>query len=197
MEEFKELENLWKTSKIETAPEKTDFKKIKNNRNKMESAYLRGAAMLFITGIIILLVMYFLEEKLQTITVITAMAMITVTCFLQAILMLFTAKKISDIDESQMPGVHLKQWQNFRIFQLNQRRWNMPLYFLVLGLSLGVYYLEILRNVELWKIILVYVITYSWMLFAYFYLGKKSMKKEDIRIEGIITELKNLENQFH
>jgi len=197
MEEFSDLENLWKHSETQVPTNKTDFLKIKNNRNKMKNTYIKGAIMLFITGTIILVTMTYLDAPLKTTAVISAMIALSAICFLQAILMLFTAGKISAIDETQTPATHLKQWQNFRVFQLKQRRWNMPVYFLLLAVSLGVYFLEILKNVDLWKMILAFVVTYSWMLFAYLYLGRKSLKKEDARINCIISELKSLENQFH
>ena len=72
----------------------------------------------------------------------------------------------------------------------------MPVYYILLSAALGVYLYELLKNIDLWKIILAFAITYSWMFFAYFYLGKKEIKKQDAKMDGIISELKNLENQF-
>jgi hypothetical protein len=34
------------------------------------------------------------------------------------------------------------------------------------------------------------------MLFAYFYLGKKNIRKEDIRLNSIVEELKLIERQL-
>ena len=72
----------------------------------------------------------------------------------------------------------------------------MPVYYTLLSIALGVYMYELLKNADLWKMILTFAITYSWMLFAYFYLGKKEIKKQDAKLDGIISELKSLENQF-
>ena len=38
--------------------------------------------------------------------------------------------------------------------------------------------------------------TYGWMLFAYFYLGKRQIKKHNSKIDTMIEDLKELENQF-
>ena len=100
--------------------------------------------------------------------------------------MLYNAKRIGAIDETQTPGFHLKQWQDFREFQKNQRHWNMPVYYLFLGTALRIYMYELLKTVDLWKMILAFAITYSWMFFAYFYLGKKEIKKQDAKLDGII-----------
>lgn len=196
MEEFKELENLWKQSETVVPAKQANLTTIKSNRMKLKNTQVKGAVLLIITGVIILLIMIFLDPKLKTFPIVSSMIIISITCFLQAIIMLFTANKISTIDESQAPGLHLKQWQDFREFQKKLRHWNMPVYYVLLSIALGVYFYELLKNIDLWKMILAYIITYSWMLFAYFYLGKKEIKKQDAKLEGIITELKNLENQF-
>ena len=72
----------------------------------------------------------------------------------------------------------------------------MPVYYIILGTALGVYLYGILRNTELWRMILAFVITYSWMFFAYFYIGKRELKKQEAKLDAIISELKILENQF-
>ena len=196
MEEFKELENLWKQSETKIPPQKTNISKIKNNRMKLKNTYTKGAILLILTGIFILGLMIFLDSNLKTILVVLSMIIISITCFLQAALMLFTANEIAKIDETQTPTSHLKQWQNFRVFQKKQRHWNMPVYYTLLSIALGVYMYELLKNADLWKMILTFAITYSWMLFAYIYLGKKEIKKQDAKLDGIISELKSLENQF-
>ncbi|MGA9211523.1 hypothetical protein [Kaistella sp.] len=196
MEEFKELENLWKQSETKVPAKNTNISKIKNNRMKLKNTYTRGAILLIITGIYILGLMIFLDSKLKTVPIISSMSIISVVCFLQAYLILFTAKKISQIDETQTPSFHLQQWQNFRTFQKKIRHWNMPIYYILLGIALGVYMYELLKTVDLWKMALAFAITYAWMFFAYFYLGKKEIKKQDAKMDGIIAELKSLENQF-
>ncbi|HPW89245.1 MAG TPA: hypothetical protein PKZ31_09080 [Kaistella chaponensis] len=196
MEEFKDLENLWKQSETKVPPQKTNISKIKNNRMKLKNTYTKGAILLILTGIFILGLMIFLDSNLKTILVVSSMIIISITCFLQAALMLFTANEIAKIDETQTPTSHLKQWQSFRVFQKKQRHWNMPVYYTLLSIALGVYMYELLKNADLWKMILTFAITYSWMLFAYIYLGKKEIKKQDAKLDGIISELKSLENQF-
>ncbi len=196
MEEFKDLENLWKQSETKVPPQKTNISKIKNNRMKLKNTYTKGAILLILTGIFILGLMIFLDSNLKTILVVLSMIIISITCFLQAALMLFTANEIAKIDETQTPTSHLKQWQSFRVFQKKQRHWNMPVYYTLLSIALGVYMYELLKNADLWKMILTFAITYSWMLFAYIYLGKKEIKKQDAKLDGIISELKSLENQF-
>ena len=140
MEEFKELENLWKQSETKHPTKDTKISKIKSNRIKLKNTYSKGAILLIVTGILILIMLFFLDSKLKTIPIILSIIIVSLTCFLQAFLMLFTANKISTIDETQTPSFHLRQWQNFREFQKKQRHWNMPVYYILLGSALGVYF---------------------------------------------------------
>lgn len=196
MEEFKDLENLWKQAETKAPAKNTNISKIKNNRMKLKNTHIKGAIMLILTGILILILMTTFEDKIKTAPIIASMVIISAICFLQAILMLYNAKKITDIDESETPSFHLHQWRNYQIFQKNQRHWNMPIYYILLSSALGVYLFELLKNADLWKMILAFVITYSWMIFAYFYLGEREIKKQDAKLDGIISELKDLETQF-
>lgn len=196
MEEFKELENLWKQSKTEVPTEKINISKLLNNRTKMKNSNIKGAVLLIITGNLILVLMFFLDLKIKTALVTSAMVIMSAICFIQTAIMLFTAREIGKIDETQTPTSHLKQWQNFRVFQKKQQQWNMPVYYVLLSAALGIYMYELLKTVDLWKMMLAFAVTYAWILFAYFYLGKKKIRKDEERLDGIISELKKLEQQF-
>lgn len=196
MEEFKDLENLWKQSETEVPPKTPDISKIKNNRMKLKNTYKKGAVLLILTGILILVLMTTFDAKIRTFPIISSMIIISLICFLQAGLMIFTANKISKIEETQTPGLHLQQWQQFRLFQKKQRHWNMPVYYTLLSIALAVYLYGLLKNADAWKMILTFAVTYAWILFAYFYLGKKEVKKQDAKLDSIIAELNGLENQF-
>jgi len=72
----------------------------------------------------------------------------------------------------------------------------MPLYYILLGTALGFYLFEIIKNASVLLKIIVFTVTYGWMLFAYFYLGKRQIKKHNSKIDAMIKDLKELENQF-
>lgn len=163
---------------------------------KLRLIQIRGAVLLVLTGLLILGLMFAFDAKLQTFSIMSAMILLSIVCFLQAALMLYTANKISRINETQPPAIHLQQWLNFREFQKKQRHWNMPVYYVLLGSALAVYLYELLKTQDLWIMILAFGFTYGWMFFAYFYLGKREVKKQDAKMDGIIAELKKLETQF-
>ena len=196
MENFNELQDLW--TKAETpAPKKAkNFSQIKTNRMKLQQNQTKQASNLVMIGILILLLMFSFDEKLQTIAIMSAMIIISTVCFLQAALMFYNVRKINAIEETKTPSVHLQQWLNFREFQKKQRHWNMPVYYILLSFALAVYLYELLKEAEMWKMILTFAVTYSWMLIAYFYFGRREVKKQDAKMDVIIAELKELDTQF-
>lgn len=197
MEEFNKIEDLWKHTENKAPTKHHNLKAIKTNRMNLRNTNLFGALSLISTGIIMQLLKTQLDANIKSMPFHISLFLLSLICFLQAGIMLFLAKKINDIDETQKPIFHLQQWQNFRSSQMKLRKWNMPVYFILLSSTLGIYMYELLKTVDLWKMILAFAVTYAWLLFAYFYLGKKRIKKDDERLDGIISELKQLEQQFH
>lgn len=197
MEEFNKIEDLWKHTENKVPTKHRNLKAIKTNRMNLRNTNLFGALSLISTGIIMQLLKTQLDANIKAMPFHISLFLVSLICFLQAGIMLFLAKKINDIDETQKPIFHLQQWQNFRSSQMKLRKWNMPVYFILLSSALGIYMYELLKTEDLWKMILAFAVTYAWLLFAYFYLGKKRIKKDDERLDGIISELKQLEQQFH
>lgn len=196
MQDFNDIQELWKQSETQVSVPKIDYQKIRSNKRNILNKLIFGGVLLTLTGIFILVLMGFLDENIRTTLVMASMITVTLICLLQAQLQFLTARKINQIDETQTPEKLLQQWQNFREFQKKQRHWNLPLYYLLLGTALGFYMFEILKTATLTMKLIAFVATYAWMFFAYFYLGKKELKKQDAKMDGIIAELKGLEEQF-
>ncbi|KIC89549.1 hypothetical protein HY58_15640 [Flavihumibacter sp. ZG627] len=58
------------------------------------------------------------------------------------------------------------------------------------------YFIEIFRGRPVMIIITFVAVYAAWMLFAYLYLGKKNLRKEQSQLMAIIQNLKALEEQF-
>ena len=72
----------------------------------------------------------------------------------------------------------------------------MPLYYTLLNIAMGIYMLEIFTGRPLLNVVIIIAVYVAWMLFAYFYLGKRNMRKEDDRLNSIIGELELIESQL-
>jgi hypothetical protein len=61
---------------------------------------------------------------------------------------------------------------------------------------MGVYLIEVFTGRPLVNVSIFIAVYIAWMLFAYFYLGKKNIRKEDLRLNSIVEELKGIEGQL-
>ncbi len=201
MQNFNDLKEIWqhagqgsedtRLTSFDTRSENLHYKL------KLQKQQLHAGIMLFCTGGLILAMAFFGDLNFQSGITYLGMFLIAAICFAQAILLLFTWQKIKKIDDTLAPAAHLQQWENYYIFRKQQARWNMPVYFISLNLAMGLYLWEIFEGRPLLNVVIFLVIYAAWMLFAIFYLGKKAKRKENLRLNGIIKNLKKLEAQLH
>ncbi|RKF40247.1 hypothetical protein BCY89_23460 [Sphingobacterium siyangense] len=196
MQDFNDLQHLWKQDSKQNILPPKQLNKVKNFRQELIRKEIAGAVLLFATGLIILALAYFLDFRHKTLALYTSMFIVSFLCFIQAYLMLTTAGKIKQINEAALPTEHLQQWQQFDSFRKKRIHWNMPIYHLLLGIAISIYLREILTGASFHYYLLTYLPTYSWILFSYFYLGKRQLAKIDRSINEVIFELQELERQF-
>jgi hypothetical protein len=125
-----------------------------------------------------------------------AMAVVSLICLAQAGVMLYLYRSIKQIDQTAPPTEHLRQWETYYAFRQRLLKWNNPLYFVLLNLAIGLYLLEVLSGASAQFLLIFASIYIGWMVFAYFYMGKRLMKKEKARITSMMDELKQLEVQL-
>ena len=125
------------------------------------------------------------------------MALIVIVCLVQAAFMYVTYKKIKHIDDTVEPTAHLQQWEAYYDLRKKQNTWNMPVYYIALNIAMAIYLVEIFTGRSLFNVIIFVTVYAAWMLFAYFYLGKKNIKREDRRLQKVINDLKSIEGQLN
>jgi Flp pilus assembly protein TadB len=124
------------------------------------------------------------------------MALIAIICLVQAAFMYITYKKIKSINDTLEPAAHLRQWEAYYGLRKKQNQWNMPVYYIALNIAMAIYMIEIFTGRPIVNVMIFIAVYTAWMLFAYFYLGKKNIKREDNRLQKIINELKAIEEQL-
>lgn len=196
MQDFNDLQNLWKQDDQHKILPQIKLSKIKSFRQALIRKEVLGAALLIVTGLFILALAYFLDFRHKTFALYSSMFIVSLLCFAQASLMFAAVRKINEINETAIPTEHLQQWQKFNAFRKKRIHWNMPIYHVLLGTAISIYLWEILKGASYSYYLLAYLSTYSWILFSYFYLGKKQLSKIDQAINDVISELKDLERQF-
>ena len=199
MKDFESLKDMWLQKDVTPAMagKPVVFSKTSaTSKLKLQRQQLLGARMLILTSVLIACLAIFGNLNFNHWYTYGAMVLICAVCIAQSILLYFTYKKIKLIDETAKPAQHLQQWEAYYVFRKKQVSWNMPLYFIALNVAMGLYLVEVLSGRRLVNVAIGLSVYIIWMLFAYFYLGKRNLKKEQSRLESIINELKSIEEQL-
>jgi hypothetical protein len=199
MQDFNSLKNAWQQS-ARADEAKPDLTIIINNtttsKMKLQKPQLHGAIMLSLTAVFITCLGIFGNLHFTHWYTYGGMALIAVICLVQAAFMYLTYKKIKSIDDTVEPAAHLRQWEVYYHLRIKQNQWNMPVYYVALNIAMAIYMVEIFTGRPAINVMIFIGVYAAWMLFAYFYLGKKNIKREDRRLQKIINELKGIEGQL-
>lgn len=197
MQDFDSLKNIWQQPAAGKAPAMIDInKKLKTTKMKLLKPQLHGAVYLTLTTIFIICLAIFGNLNFQHWYTYGAMALISLICLLQASFMFITYKKIKRIDETAAPSTHLQQWEAYYDLRKKQLKWNMPVYYILLNMAMAIYVIELFTGRPFKNVIIFIAVYAAWMLFAYFYLGKRGMQRETNRLQSIIDELGSKEKQL-
>jgi hypothetical protein len=197
MDNFDSLKSLWEQADRSSPPKPISLGKISQNaRYKLKRQFVIGSIALFVTGIYILALAMFFDFGFKSWTTFLGMGLIIVICWAQAAFLLTNYWKMASIVETALPTEHLKQWQSYYLLRKRQNKWNGPLYFFLLNLAMGLYFIEIFAGRNIYYVLVLLAIYFGWMAYAYLILGKKVLKKENNRLQEIMDELKGLEGQF-
>ncbi len=199
MQDFDSLKNMWQQSPAEENSRQTVSinQTSTSEKMKMQKQQLGGSIMLLLTALLVGGMAIFGNFNFTSWYTYAGMALICVVCICQAAFMFSIYTKLKNIDDTATPALHLQQWETYYAMRKNQNKWNMPLYYFLLNVAMGIYVLEIFTGRPVINVIIFISVYAAWMLFAYFYLGKRNVKKEDARLNGIISELKAIEKQLN
>lgn len=199
MKDFDSLKTLWEQAGDDLPPSKVKTGQWSNQSRSfklnLQNEQLRGGIMLIFTALLIIGMALFADFYKTFLTYI-GMYLIAAICIAQAILLLYTWEKIKNIDETLPPQQHLQQWEAYYSFRQKLIKWNMPLYFIFLNLAMGIYLFEIFQGRPMVNVLIFLAVYLGWMIFAYFYLGKRVIRKEEFKLKTIMDNLKQLEAQL-
>ncbi|MEJ8801673.1 hypothetical protein [Pontibacter sp. H249] len=198
MQEFDELKHLWQQ---ETPKQFANYtpdtnKAATQTKQKLQNEQLKGSVCLVLTAVFIAALAIWGNFNFEHWYTYGAMALVSALCLAQAAIMFYTYQQVKQIDETAVPKQHLSQWEVYYAFRKKLLRWNKPLYFILLNLALGLYFIEVMAGASAQFLLGFGIIYFGWMIFAYFFMGRRLLKKERKRIESMIQELKQLERQF-
>jgi hypothetical protein len=199
MQDFDSLKNMWQQPANAGQADKEIIKSVTNTNTtkmKLQKPQLHGAIALTITAIFIACLAIFGNLNFIHWYTYGGMLLICVICLVQAGIMYTTYKKIKSIDDTVEPARHLQQWEAYYDLRKKQNCRNMPIYYVVLNVAMAIYMVELFTGRPLINVLIFIGVYAAWMLFAYFYLGRKNIRKENNRLQTIINDLKSIEGQL-
>lgn len=200
MQDFDSLKNMWQQPAKAVDASKEIINSVTHTttiKMKLQKPHLHGAIALILTAVLIACLGIFGNLNFKHWYTYGAMILICIICLMQAGFMLATLKKIKRIDDTVEPAAHLEQWEAYYNLRKRQNQWNMPLYYGLLNVAMAIYLVEIFTGRPLVYVVIFITVFIAWMLFAYFYSGRKTLLKEDKRLQTIIHNLKEIEGQLN
>lgn len=199
MQDFDALKKIWqeesgKARQISTPAELSSTSQ--RNRNWLKNTQLLGAVGQIFTAVFISWMIFYGNFGFRYWYTYFSMGLVVLLSLMQTAIMLYTYAKINAIDDAATPSAHLRQWEEYYALRMRMIQFQAPVFTLLLSLAIGIYYIEVLSFMKILQASIAVVITAAWILFAYFYLGKRSLRKEKARLQSIIDELKEVEQQL-
>jgi hypothetical protein len=198
MDNFDEFKQLWQ--KAPSVPAPIDSQQLVRNtasqQRKLERTQLFGAVTLFVTAALLLILGFGIGLQFRSTLTYVAIVLLAVICIGQGLINLSVYSQLRRIDVTTTVTDHLHQWEGYYVFRKRLIRINGPVYYLLLNGAFGLYFIEILGLMPLASRIVVLTLYVLWMLFAYFVLGKRTIRKEDDRLNEIINNLRQQQQQL-
>jgi Flp pilus assembly protein TadB len=189
-----DFKDLWKKQTVN----QPDIKDLIDRVGKFKKAALRSLwltnIMLFATStfIIFIWIWYqpqFISTKIGIVLTILAM-----------VIYLFVYNKLSG-NYKKIDGMATNQEYLQKLILIKKKQQflqtnMMSLYFLMLSAGIGLYMYEYASRMTLWGAGLTYGITSLWILFNWFYLRPKQIKKQQEKINNLIQRFEEVNNQL-
>ena len=188
MNEFDELKNRWQQSTPPASPVDTQSIQRANvpYQQALERTQLRGAILLLLTAAYLVYFGFFSRMIFHATTTYVAIVLMVLCCVGQGLVGLYRYHLLRSIDVSAPVTEHLHQWELYYTFRQRLLRINLPLYYLFLNGAFALYFIEVLGPMSLNTRIVSLTLYIAWVFFAWFVLGKRSLRREQDRLDTIM-----------
>lgn len=185
---------LWaKQTSIEPNPEQLLLQISKMKRMYFRKLVITNLMLIAVSVFIVLIWVYYLPQLLSTkvgiILIILAMAVF-----------LFAYNKsyplFKENINSKSNADYLKELLAIKSKQQFMHTTMLNIYFILLSAGIGLYMYEYTSRMTIFWGIVVYGITLIWILFNWFYLRPKQIKKQQLKLDDMIAKFKQLNKQL-
>jgi hypothetical protein len=189
------FKDLWaKQTSVAPNPENliADIKKMKQSNFKK----LVFTNLLFIaTSIFIICIWIYYQPQLLTTKIGIILIILAMAVFLFAYNNSYSLFK--SYKNSQSNSDYLKDLLAIKAKQKFMETTMLNLYFILLSIGIGLYMYEYISRMKpIWGLV-TYGITFTWILFNWFYLRPKQINKQRAKLDAIISKFEMVNNQLN
>lgn len=192
MKPFNDIESIWKQQKENSVPDVAlIITKAKKEQKIIVNKIIFQVLSLLVTVPVILWVL--VANPFQKSTTFIGVAIVLFDIIGFSILRLYQMYQMKKIHFTAAPKQVLDQLEHYFVFQQLLSTKIMFVYFLLLNLGLGLYFIEVMALMPIFAVVISLSVYIGWLLFAYFVIGKKQKRKENERIQVLLENAKALD----
>ena len=189
-----DINEIWKNQEI-IEPNFTEFIK---NVNSFKSRNLKNIiiinVLLLLTSVFIIFIWIYFQPKLITTKVGIVTSIIAMLIYVIALNKTITINKEKfNIDNNQ----YLQQLINLKNKQKFLQNKMLKVYFILFSIGLCLYLIEYVQLMNLILGTIVYSSTLLWIAINWFYFRPKIIKKQNLKINELISKFENINNQIN
>ena len=195
MKDFDSLLNIWNEQKMSPA---LDYKEVlsrfKKSRNKFTAKIWLELSVMVLA--VLLLVYIWMNMNFVFWTTHLSLFLFVTCCMVYVYTQIVNLRTLRNDSLMETPEKHIIHIENFRKSRYKQNTRSYYFYTIVMGIALGLYFIEFFNHVN--TLVLISSIAFSvvWFAICTFVFRKLYMKKEEKRFNEMLTELERLKKQF-
>ena len=195
MKDFDHIMSVWQAQpKQDQLSVDEVLKQVKKGVRSITSQLYWGVvAMIAMLALTFFILFFFVFQSWLTYVGITIML---VTMLLYSIMIIRNYRILNKRDSTLNPTEYLQDLKEYQKNRAKVAGWFYYLYVLLISLGLSLYFVEVLRNSTILYKVLVYGLTFVWIMFLTFYYKKRIFKNEEEKLNLIIEKLERLQGQF-
>jgi len=195
MKDFDHLMSVWQAQpKQDQLSVDEVLRQVKKGIRSITSQLYWGiVAMGAVLALTFLILFFFVFQSWLTYVGITIML---VTMLLYSIMIIRNYRILNKRDSTLNPTEYLQDLKEYQKNRAKVAGWFYYLYVLLISLGLSLYFVEVLRNSTILYKVLIYGLTFVWIMFLTFYYKKRIFKNEEEKLNLIIEKLERLQGQF-
>ncbi|MFZ4930420.1 hypothetical protein [Chryseobacterium sp. Mn2064] len=189
-----DFKNIWKQQTSNKPNLEELLGKLKKFRNENLRKLICSNLSLIATSLFIAFIWYYYQPQMISTKLGIVLVILAMIIFLTAYNRLFMT--FYKIDSTQSNQEYLQSLYMVKNKQKLMQTTMMNLYFIMLSLGICLYLYEYTSLMTLFSACLAYGITLLWIAFNWFYLRPKTIKKQESKLDALISKFEEINNQL-